>query len=256
MLLLGQIRYAVTAQTRDPLALFFAVIFPALLLALFPLVFGSTRIHGLTPAQYLLPGLTAYSIAICGYVNMPEDVVQARARGVLKRLAGTPLPWHTYVAGRVCSVLVVSVLSSALLAGVATGFLGVRLDPVRLPALVLSVLAGVLCFSALGLAVVALLRSATSLVAITLGTLLPLSFVSDVFVVGDRPMPGWLAAIGDLFPLKHAAAALLAATGPGGAGGGFAWGHLGMVALWTMAALLVVRRVPTPPQVAGGSSTG
>jgi len=242
--LVGQIRYALTAQGRDPLALFFAVVFPVLLLTLFPIVFGDARIQGLTLAQYLLPGLAAYSIAICGYVNMPEDVVQARGKGVLKRLAGTPLTWRTYVAGRVSSVLVVSALSTTLLAVVATAFLGVRLDPVRLPALVVGVLAGALCFSALGLAVVALLRSATSLVAITLGTLLPLSFVSDVFVVGDQPMPGWLAAIGDAFPLKHLAGALLAATTPENAAAGFAWGHLGVVALWTAAALLVVSLVP------------
>jgi hypothetical protein len=122
--------------------------------------------------------------------------------------------------------------------------LQVRVDPVRLPALVCGVLLGVLCFTALGLAVVALLRSATSLIAVTLGILLPLSFISDVFVVGDAPLPGWLSAIADVFPLKHLAQALLAATGPAAHGTGFAYGHLAIVAAWTVAGLVVVRLVP------------
>lgn len=243
-MLLGQIRYALTSQWRDPLSVFFAVVFPVLLLALFPIVFGDGRIHGLTMAQYLLPGLAAYAIAVSGYVNMPEDVVQARVRGVLKRLQGTPLPPHWYLAGRIFSALVVSILSTALLVTVAVLFLQVRIDPVRLPALVVGILLGVLCFAALGLAAVALLRSATSLIAVTLGTLLPLSFVSDVFLVGDQPLPGWLSAIGDVFPLKHLMQALLAATSPAVQGSGLAYGHLAIVAAWAAAGLLVVRLVP------------
>jgi ABC-type transport system involved in cytochrome c biogenesis permease component len=242
--LAGQIRYALTTQRKDPLAVFFAVVFPVLLLMLFPAVFGDARTHGMSLAQYLLPGMAAYAIPMAGYVNMPEDVVQARGKGVLKRLQGTPLPWRWYVAGRVCSVLVVSAVSTALLAAVAALLLDVRLDPGRLPALAVGVLMGVLCFAALGLAMVALFRSANSLVAVTLGTLLPLSFVSGVFVVGDRPLPGWLSGIGAVFPLKHLMQVLLAATGPAVHGSGLAWGHLAVIAVWTVGALLVVRLVP------------
>ncbi|MFI7542502.1 ABC transporter permease [Actinoplanes sp. NPDC049599] len=240
-LLTTQVRYALTSQWRDPLSVFFAVVFPVLLLALFPTVFGAGPVHGLTSAQYLLPGMTAYAIAVAGYVNMPEDVAQARGKGVLKRLLGTPLPLRWYLAGRMSAVLVVSTLASVLLGVVAVLFLDVRLDPARLPAVAVGVVLGACCFAALGLAAVALLRSATSLVAVTLGTLLPLSFVSDVFPVGDAPLPGPLAAIGALFPLKHLMAALLAATSPDGPGSGFAAGHLAVVAGWTVAGLLVVR---------------
>jgi len=240
-LLTSQIRYALTSQWRDPLSVFFAVVFPVLLLALFPTVFGTAEVRGLTAAQYLLPGLTAYAIAVAGYVTMTEDVVQARGKGVLKRLGGTPLPLRWYVAGRVCAVLMLAVLSTVLLGAVAVLFLGVRLDAARLPAVAVAVLLGVACFAALGLAVVALLRSATSLVAVTLGTLLPLSFVSDIFLLGAAPLPQWLAAVGDLFPLKHLAAALLAATSPDGTGAGLAAGHLAVVAGWTVAGLRVIR---------------
>ena len=240
--LLGtQIRYALTSQRRDPLSVFFAVIFPVLLLALFPAVFGSAPVHGLALGQYLLPGMAAYAIAVAGYVNMPEDVAQARGHGVIKRLQGTPLPLRWYVAGRVSAVLLLATLSTVLLGTIAVLFLDVHLQAARWPAMTIGIVLGTLCFASLGLAVVSVLRSATSLIAVTLGTLLPLSFVSDVFPVGNAPLPGWMAVIGDMFPLKHLVGALLAATSPDGAGTGLAVGHLAVVAAWTAVGLVVIR---------------
>jgi ABC-type multidrug transport system permease subunit len=240
--LLGdQISYALLGLRRDQLAVFFAVVFPALLLVLFPVVFGEGRVHGLTMAQYLFAGLVAYTAAVAGYVDMPEGVVGARAAGVLKRLRATPLPFRWFVGGRVAAALVTATLGALVLAVVGVGFLGVRLAPARVPAVLLAVGLGTLCFAALGLAVVALLPSARSVVAITLGTLLPLCFLSEIFVVGDRPLPGGLLAVADVFPLRHLLRALLTATEPGAAGAGIAWGHLAVLAGWTVAALLVAR---------------
>jgi hypothetical protein len=131
-------------------------------------------------------------------------------------------------------------LSAVLLCTVAVTALDVRVDLVRLPAVLLAVLLGGSCFAALGLAVVAVLRSATSVIAVTLGTLLPLSFVSEVFVVGDAAMPPWLSAVADVFPLRHLMEALLTATRPDAIGAGFAWAHLAVVAAWTVAAVIVL----------------
>lgn len=238
----GQIGYALLGQRRDPLAMFFSVVFPALLLALFPTVFGDARVHGMTLAQYLYAGMIAYTAALCAYVNLPESVVAARAAGVLKRLRGTPLPFGWYFAGRACAALTVSLLASVLLTLVGVIFLGVRLDPVRFPALLLAVLAGSVCFGVLGLAIAALMPGAQSIVAVTLGTLLPLCFASEIFVVGDRPLPGWLTTVADLFPLHHLLHAVLAASDPAVGGAGLAPGSLAVLAVWTGLGLLVVLR--------------
>jgi ABC-2 type transport system permease protein len=239
-LLTGQIRYALLGLRRDMLSVFFAVVFPVLLLVLFPAVFGDAPVHGLTMAQYLLAGMITYAVAVAGYVNLAEGVANARAEGVLRRLRGTPLPPGVLIAGRVISALVVGLLSAVALCTVAVATLDVRLDAARLPAVLLAVVLGGACFAALGLAVVALLRSARSVIAVTLGTLLPLSFVSEVFVVGAAPMPSWLVAVGNVFPLRHLLESLLAATRPGADGPGFAWTHLAVVAAWVVAAVLVV----------------
>jgi ABC-type multidrug transport system permease subunit len=240
-LITGQIRYALLGLRRDLLSVFFAVVFPALLLVLFPAVFGDATVHGLAMAQYLLPGMITYAVAVAGYVNLAESLAGARAQGVLRRLGGTPLPAGILVAGRVVSALLVGLLSAVLLCTVAVAALDVRIDPVRLPAVLLAVLLGGVCFATLGLAVVAVMRSARSVLAVTLGTLLPLSFVSEVFVVGDAPMPQWLSAIADVFPLRHLLQALLTATRPDVHGTGVAWAHLAVVAAWTVAALVVLK---------------
>ncbi|MEV4703020.1 ABC transporter permease [Actinoplanes sp. NPDC049316] len=238
-LLLGQTRFALLGMRRDALATFFTLVFPALILVLFPVVFGSARVHGLTMAQYLLPGMIAYAAALAGYVNLPESVAAARADGVLKRLGGTPLPVRWYLGGRVLCALLVGLISAVLLGVVAVAGLGVRLDPVRLPAVVLAVVLGGICFCALGLALAAVLPRLRSLTAITLGTLLPLCFVSEIFVVGDAPLPGWLRTIGEVFPLRHLMESLLAATRPDAGGAGFAWSDLAVVTAWAAAGILV-----------------
>jgi hypothetical protein len=239
-LLPGQIGYAMRGLLRDPLSLFFAVIFPALLLVLFPAVFGDGQVHGLPMAQYLFAGMVAYTAALAGYVDLPEGLVGARSAGVLKRLRGTPLPFPCYLAGRMGAALLSATLAAAVLAAAGIGLVGVRLPVTRLPALLLAIGAGVLCFAALGLAVAALLPSARSLVAVTLGTLLPLCFVSEIFVVGDQPLPTTLTVVADVFPLRHLLQAVLTATAPDGAGPGIAGTHLAIVAAWTVAAVAIV----------------
>ncbi|BCJ50253.1 hypothetical protein Asp14428_17280 [Actinoplanes sp. NBRC 14428] len=235
-LLAGQARFALLGLRRDALATFFTVVFPAMILVLFPLVFGGTRVRGLTMAQYLLPAMVAYAAAVAGYVNLPESVAAARADGVLKRLGGTPLPLRWYLGGRVLSALAIGLAGAVVLGVVAVVGQGARPAPVRLPAALLAVILGVACFGALGLALVAVLPRLRSLTAITLGTLLPLCFVSEIFVVGEAPLPGWLQGIGEVFPLRHVLESLLAATRPDVAGAGFAWSHLAVVAAWTVVA--------------------
>jgi hypothetical protein len=239
--LAGQIRYALLGLRRDPMAVFFAVVFPTLLLVLFPAVFDHARVHGLAMAQYLFAGMLAYAVAVAGYVDLPEGVAAARAAGVLKRLSGTPLPMRRHLAGRVCATLLTALLAAAVLATAGIGFLGVRVPAGCWPALLSTLLAGAICFASLGLAVAALLRSARSLVAVTLGTLLPICFASEIFVVGDQPLPAALTTLAGLFPPRHLLQALLAATAPHATGSGFASGHLAVLVGWTVLGLVIVR---------------
>ena len=82
--------------------------------------------------------------------------------------------------------------------------------------------------------------AARSVLAVTLGTLLPLCFVSEIFVVGDQPLPDWLTTVADVFPLRHLLRAVLTATDPAVTGAGVAAGQLGILLVWTVPALAVL----------------
>jgi ABC-type multidrug transport system permease subunit len=238
--------YALTGLSRDPLSVFFAAVFPVLLLLLFPVLFRDFQIQGMRLVDYLVPGMITYAAAVTSYVNTPESIAQARERGVLKRLRGAPLPPWAYLGGRVAAALVVSIATATALVAVASIVYDYRLDPTRLPAALLAFLLGLACFTALGFALVTLVPSAQSLTAVSLGTLLPLSFVSDVFLVGGE-LPRALQLVGDVFPLKHVARALQAALRPDSIGAGIAWGHLAVIAAWTVAGVLVASRMSWEP---------
>jgi ABC-type multidrug transport system permease subunit len=111
--------------------------------------------------------------------------------------------------------------------------------PPGLPAAVLTLVVTTVCFAVLGLAVMSVVRSAQAVVGVTLGTLLPLAFVSDVFVVGAQ-FPAAIEAVSWFFPLRHAAAAMTGAMHPGLTGSGLALDHLAVLLAWTVAGAVVV----------------
>jgi ABC-type polysaccharide/polyol phosphate export permease len=190
-------------------------------------------------ADALLPGMVAYALAVAGFVNLPEAVAHARAAGVLERLRGTPLPRSVYFARRLASCVLVGTADTAVLLAVAVGANGFHVNASRLLAVVVAIVASGVCFGALGLALLALMPSARTVNAVTLGTLIPLTFVSDVFYVGAE-LPGQLAAVGNAFPLKHAVRAFTAALGLGGTASGYAWADLAVVVAWAIGGLALV----------------
>ena len=235
-----QTGYALLGMRRDGSSVFFAVLFPVLLLALFPALMGG--MNRTDAAATMLPAMMTYGLAVTAFAILPGPIAQARERGALLRLAGTPMPRWAYLAGRVAAALAAT--SATALALFAVAILGYRVpvNAARLPALAVAFLLGVACFAALGMAVLTLVRGAQAVIAVTLGTLLPLCFISDVFVVGV-PMPEPLAAIADVLPLRHTVHALRVALDPALSGTGFAWADLGVLAVWTTVALLITRRL-------------
>jgi ABC-2 type transport system permease protein len=253
-LLRGQLRYANRELARDPASVFFAVVLPALLVALFPAVFGQTETipgRGVELPQFLAPVLAVYGITVAAYVNLPEAIVRARDLGILKRLRGTPLPGWAYLAGRIVSALWVGLLATVLTIGVGVLLYDVRILGRTLPAVLVTIILGTACMSALGLAVAALSPNVQTFAVVALATLLPLSFISDIFIIG-ADLPRWVEIVGWLFPLKHLANAMADAFNPTIGGSGFAWGHLAVVAAWGVAGLLVAAaRLRFDPGAAG-----
>jgi ABC-2 type transport system permease protein len=93
-------------------------------------------------------------------------------------------------------------------------------------------------FCALGLAITAPIPNADSSPAIVNATILPLLFLSGVFIpIGDHA-PAWILWVGRIFPVRHFADGLQA----GFLGAAFDWSDVLIVAAWGAAGLLLAAR--------------
>jgi ABC-type multidrug transport system permease subunit len=242
-LVAGQVAHAQSVLWRDASAVFFAVAFPVVLVAVIPGVNGGGDIRmpgGQTLGVFYAGTMAIYGAAVTAYVNMPQGVAEDRDRGVLKRTGGTPLPAPALVTGRVAGAVAVALLTGLAII-VLTLLAYAPAAPPGLAAAVVVLTVATVCFAVLGLAVMTLVHSAQAFTGVALGTLLTLAFISDIFVVG-ADLPPVLDAVSWFFPLRHASAAMSEALAPGAAGLGLAVGHVGLLLAWTVAAALLLWR--------------
>lgn len=241
-LVLSEVRHTQTVLWRDSSAVFFAIAFPVVLVAVIPSVNGGgdqLLSNGQPLGTFYAATMAVYGAAVTAYGNMPQSLAQDRERGVLKRVHATPVPQSALVVGRVVGALVVTLLTGLAIAVVTVALYHPALPP-GLPAAVLTLGVAAVCFAVVGIAVTTFVGSAQAVVGITLGTMLPLAFISDIFVVGAQ-LPPVLDVISWIFPLRHASRALTEAVSPELVGSGLAWGHLAVLLAWTVAGAVVVR---------------
>lgn len=241
-LLVQQIRYQNKLFWRTPIAAFFTLIFPLMMLVLFTAIFGNaTTSTGLPASQFFAPNLAVFAAVSATYTNLAIGTAISRDNGILKRVRGTPLPPWLYVAGRVGSGVYVAAIAVIVMMGVGAIFYGVSVPWRGIPGAVLSFIVGVACFSALGLLIAALAPNGDSAPALTNATILPLAFVSDLFFEVEDP-PRWMALLGDIFPLKHFAIAFRDPLNPLLDGLQIHWGRLAFMLAWGVVAFALALR--------------
>jgi ABC-2 type transport system permease protein len=100
----------------------------------------------------------------------------------------------------------------------------------------------IVTFAALGFAAAALARSSQTVLSATMGAVVLLSFVSEVFAF-DGELPRWAEVTGLLFPLRHAVEAVAMPLAVDTVGAGLAWGHLAVLLFWGLLGGLVASRL-------------
>jgi ABC-2 type transport system permease protein len=138
-----------------------------------------------------------------------------------------------------------AILISILLVVITTAF-GVAFYQAEVPTGVLlsellaTVVVGAMAFSALGLATTALVPNADAAPAVVNAIILPLLFLSGIFIPLGEDAPTWMKVIGDVFPVKHFAKAMLGSFyGPPFP---FEWSDVLVVAAWGVLGLAVAIR--------------
>lgn len=244
---------------RAPIAAFFTIVLPLVMLVLFEALFsGTVELPGrgeVGIVQFYTPALAVFAAASATYTNLGTGLAIYREDGVLKRFRSTPLPPWVYVAGAIGSGVWIAMIANAVMIGLAVFVYDVSLPADRIPAAAVAFSVGVSSFAALGVALASLAPSGSAAPAMANATILPLGFISNVFIPLEDP-PDWLDTVGDVFPLKHFVEAFLSPFDPTVGGTGFEWGHLAVVAVWgVLGSVVAVRHFKWQP-TAGRSRSG
>jgi ABC-2 type transport system permease protein len=181
---------------RNPSAAFFNFVLPLLFLAAGGAIFSGNQ----RQLDKLVPAIAAMSVMATTFTALAYNIVFLRERGVLKRIRGTPLPTLSYFAGVAANAVSNAALQIAIviLAGRVLFGIGWPQDVLQL---IVFVIAGVVCFAALGVAFAHLIPNFESTAAYVNAVFLPVVFVS-FYVFDSTSAPGFLRTIADALPLK------------------------------------------------------
>ncbi|MEZ4554042.1 MAG: ABC transporter permease [Dehalococcoidia bacterium] len=240
-----QLRYEQLAFWRNPPAAFFTFAFPLIFLVIFNLVFGNETIEvdgGSTKAStFFVAGIAALSVVNGCFTGLAMALSILRDEGVLKRVRGTPLPPWAYLAGRIGFNTLLTLLLIAIVVAVGALFYDVDVPTSTMPAFLVTVVVGAATFAALAFAVSGFVPNADAAPAVVNGVVLPLLFISDVFIRADSA-PGWLNGVAAFFPVVHLSSALQVAFNPFETGSGFEPGALLVMAVWGVFGVVVALR--------------
>ena len=205
---------------------------PLIFLFIFTGLFGDDTIEeygGIEVSTYYVPGIITLAVVSATIQSLAINLTEARESGRLKRIRSTPLPTWAFVAGRVGNAFVISLMMTVLVTLIGRFFYDVEIPTRTIPALLVTLVVGAFSFSCLGFALSAAIPTQDAAPPITNVALLPLYFLSGVFIP-DNEIPDGVLDVADVFPIRHFFQAFFDGFDPTTAGAGFAWGHLAVVA--------------------------
>jgi ABC-2 type transport system permease protein len=240
VLLAHQTKFELLALLRNPRARFFSFLFPIILLVVFVGVFGHdghTVIDGHTvPLKvFFTGGILALSVIVSSYAGLLVTVTSSRENGIFKRRRATPAPASLLIAGNVLATLVMAIWISAVLLIIGRLAYGIAMPFMALVSVFITVAVGTVAFSCLGYAISGMISSVDAAQPIAQATLLPLYFISGVWIPTASLSHG-LRDVAAVFPVEHLAASIHKATVASSFSTAFSATDLLVLAAWGLAA--------------------
>src|SRR5690242_3499799 len=196
---------------------------------------------GIKGATYYVPAILTLAVISATTVKLATNLPAEREEGRLKRVRGTPLPPATFIAGRIGNSLVIALIMVVLIAVIGRLAYGVHIPTHTLPAMLVTLAVGAISFSCLGFALAATIPTQEAATAVTNATVLPLYFLSGVFIPQNE-IPDGVLSFADIFPIRHFFQAMFTAWNPHTTGAGFELGDLAIVAAWGVFGLVIAIR--------------
>ncbi|WKZ36774.1 MAG: ABC transporter permease [Anaerolineales bacterium] len=196
-LVIAQVRLSL----RDPMGVFFILLFAPLLLIFMGFIFGNEpdpMSGGRGALDVFLPSYAAIVIAVVGLMSVSVETTGRREAGVLRRFRATPLRPLTYILGDVLTHFAMTILGIFLLFLLGVTVYKVRFDGSPLP-LIMGICLSTAAFISLGFVLASLApnpRTATIIGNVLLfpmmalsGTTFPLELMPEAVRNTSRFVP-------------------------------------------------------------------
>ncbi|MCP5094172.1 MAG: ABC transporter permease [Chloroflexi bacterium] len=189
---------------REPMSVFFTLLFGPLLLIMFGFIFGNDpqpMFGGLGHLDISVPTYTAVIIGISGITTLPIAVATRREKGVLRRFSATPLKPITYFLADTLVPFVMTILGISLLFLTGKIIYNVRFEG-QLFSMFMAVSLSTLAFFALGYALASLLPTARAAIVVGNVLIIPMNILSGALIPMEV-LPETVSNVSRFIPLTH-----------------------------------------------------
>jgi ABC-2 type transport system permease protein len=191
-------------QLREPVALFFTLAFPVMVMTLFGFIFGNEAdalFAGYGRVDLSLPGYIGMIVGTIGLLSIPTTLANYRDLGILRRLRATPLGSTPVLWSQVAAQLLMTAAGIILLFIAGLAIFDLRIPSGNL-AIVPAALLSALSFFAVGFVLAGVMPSARTAQAVGMAIFYPMLFLSGA-AMPRHIMPDLVQQIARFLPLTH-----------------------------------------------------
>ena len=184
-------------RTRENI--FWAVVFPLFWFILcrfaFPPLMGYTRLETL---EYFFPSGVSLIILVSSFTCLTISIASYKERGILRRLAVTPISVSTYMIVEVVTALIFTAFSICLLSCIAACF-GVKCHGPIL-SFVLIILLGMFTFISIAFMIAGMSKNTKTAYIFAMIFMFAILFLSEFFPMGIAASSKWVQILSEILP--------------------------------------------------------
>ncbi len=242
-MVLRQVYFEQLSFWLNPLGAFFTIGFSTIFLIMLGAISGHSKVqNGYGNAllhQYYLCAFLAYGIMSACYTVLAQIIVNRREMGLLKRLRLSPIPTWALLAALFVSTILIAEMQIIVLMAVGVLAFSDHM-PAHWLAFILTVVVGMVSFTALGMGVSTLIPNMDAggpIISIVFFLLLAFSGLWFPITPGTT-----LAQVSGYFPVRHLITAVLANFNLPPGAVAFPWHDLEVMAIWGLGGVIVAAR--------------
>jgi ABC-2 type transport system permease protein len=248
-LVIHQVKYEQLFFWLNKIGAIFTVGFSVVFLVMLGASAGNSRVASLgyiRLVQYYVPGFIAYGVMAAGFTTLAITLVVRRETGLLKRLRLSPLPAWVLITSIFISTTIIALVQTLLL--LLIGRFGYHVNfPTSWFAMIITIFVGIVSFSAMGVAISAVVPNQEAAGPITSIVFFILLFLAGLWF--PLPAGSGLAKFSNYLPVRHLMIAMDKSFDIPKGVSPWAWHDLLVIALWGVGATLIsLRRFQWSPR--------